>query len=304
MIRDLVSLINRYGAPPPRTPHHPEVQTAVALVRQQKQVGDGWRFPVVTLKEPHKDTVLAYQPGSECDRQAFLVLLNNHTGNTYEAVVSLTQQQVISWTHLPDIQPNIMADELEDCEAAVRAHPDFQAAVARRGLELDQVVVDPWAIGHFGFAEEDGQRLSRCLCYVRTTPESNFYSRAIDGLVPVVDLNTMTVLRIEDVGDVPVPPEPGEYAREFWQDQFRQDLKPLTITQPKAPVSRLRGTKFAGSAGKCASALPPAKGWCSIRWAMKTRGDCGRFSIGPPWPRWWCPMGTRAPSISAKMPLT
>ncbi|MGD1905962.1 MAG: primary-amine oxidase [Leptolyngbyaceae cyanobacterium] len=218
-----------------------EVETAVALVRQQKDVGDGWRFPVVTLKEPHKNTVLAYQPGSWCDRQAFLVLLDNHTGNTYEAVVSLIQQQVISWTHLPDIQPNIMADELEDCEAAVRANPDFQSAVARRGLELDQVVVDPWAIGNFGFAEEAGQRLSRCLCYVRTTPESNFYSRAIDGLVPVVDLNTMTVLRIEDVGDVPVPPEPGEYAQQFWQDQFRQDLKPLTITQPDGPSFEIEG---------------------------------------------------------------
>lgn len=218
-----------------------EVRAAVALVRSQKQVGDRWRFPTVTLQEPHKDTVLAYQPGDECDRQAFLLLLDNDTGNTYEAVVSLTQQQVIRWTHLPDIQPNIMADELEDCEAAVRVHPDFQAAVARRGLALDQVVVDPWAIGHFGFADEAGQRLSRSLCYVRTTPESNFYSRPIHGLVPVVDLNTMTVLRIEDVGDVAVPPESGEYAREFWQEQFRSDLKPLTITQPEGPSFEIDG---------------------------------------------------------------
>lgn len=218
-----------------------EVRTAVALVRSQRGVGDRWRFPSVTLQEPHKDTVLAYQPGDAVDRQAFLVLLNNDTGQTYEAVVSLTQEKVIAWTHLPDIQPNIMADELEDCEAAVRVHPDFQAAVARRGLELDQVVVDPWAIGHFGFADEEGQRLSRALCYVRTTPESNFYSRPIHGLVPVVDLNTMTVVRIEDEGDVPVPPEPGEYARAFWQDQFRQDLKPLTISQPEGPSFEIDG---------------------------------------------------------------
>jgi primary-amine oxidase len=222
-----------------------EVRAAVALVRQQKGVGDRWRFPTVTLREPDKSAVLAYQPGDApgdgCDRQAFLVLLDNHTGHTYEAVVSLTQQQVVSWTHLPDIQPNIMADELEDCEAAVRVHPDFQAAVARRGLALEQVVVDPWAIGHFGFADEEGQRLSRSLCYVRTTPESNFYSRPIHGLVPVVDLNTMTVLRIEDVGDVPVPPEPGEYAREFFQKQFRQDLKPLTIHQPDGPSFEVDG---------------------------------------------------------------
>jgi primary-amine oxidase len=218
-----------------------EVQRAVAIAREQRQVGNRWRFPVVTLKEPPKATVLAYQPGAAIDRQAFLVLLDNDTGHTYEAVVSLSEEQVVSWQHLPGIQPNIMADELEECEAAVRSHPNFQAAVAQRGLDLDQVVVDPWAIGNFGFREEEGQRLSRCLCYVRTTPESNFYARPIDGLVPVVDLNTMAVLRIEDAGGAPIPPEPGEYAREFYQDRFRQDVKPLAITQPEGPSFEVEG---------------------------------------------------------------
>lgn len=232
----------------PATPLHPlepltadEIQAAVALVRTDKGVGDRWRFPVVTLNEPPKAMVLAYQPGDSWNREAFLVLLDNETGNTYEAIVSLTQQTITRWTHLPNIQPNIMADELEACEAAVKAHPDFHAALQRRGLDLAQVVVDPWAIGNFGFADEVGHRLSRCLCYVRTTPESNFYARPIDGLVPVVNLNTMTVVRIEDVGDVPVPPEPGEYAREFFQDQFRQDLKPLSITQPEGPSFTIEG---------------------------------------------------------------
>lgn len=95
-----------------------EVQRAVVIAREQCQVGDRWRFPVVTLKEPPKATVLAYQPGDVVDRQAFLVLLDNDTGHTYEAVVSLTSGQVLSWQHLPGIQPNIMADELEECAIA------------------------------------------------------------------------------------------------------------------------------------------------------------------------------------------
>ncbi len=229
-------------------PSHPleplaiaEVEAAVALVRRHKDLGPHWRFPTVTLQEPPKNLVLAYEPGQPWDRQAFLVLLDNKTGNTYEAIVSLSQEQVVSWQHLPGIQPNIMAGELAECEAAVRSHPDFQAAVARRGLSLDQVVVDPWAIGHFGFPDEEGVRLSRCLCYLRSTPESNFYSQPIDGLVPVVDLNRMAVVRIEDVGDVPVPPESGEYAREFFQDRYRQDIKPLTISQPQGPSFEIEG---------------------------------------------------------------
>lgn len=227
-----------------------EIQAAVALVRQFES-GDGgpqglsnlqrWRLPVVTLREPPKPLVQAYHPGDWVPREAFMVLLDNQTGRVYEMIVSLSQGNVTHWRYLPDVQPNIMADELAECEAAVKAHPDFQMAVQRRGLALETVVVDPWAIGNFGFQDEVGQRLSRCLCYVRTTPDSNFYARPIDGLVPVVNLNTMAVVRIEDSGTAPVPPEPGEYAREFFQAQFRQDLKPLAITQPQGPSFSVEG---------------------------------------------------------------
>jgi primary-amine oxidase len=192
------------------------------------------------LHEPDKALVLNFQPGDTVDRQAFLILLDNATGTTYEAIVSLTEDKVVQWTAIPAAQPNIMADELVECEQAVKADAEFQAAIAKRGLDLEQVVVDPWAIGNFGFADEVGLRLSRCLCYIRTTPESNFYARPIDGLVPVVDLNTMQVLKIEDTGIVPVPPETGEYAREFIT-HFRHDLKPLQITQPEGVSFTVEG---------------------------------------------------------------
>ena len=195
----------------------------------------------MTLHEPPKAAVLNFQPGDAIDRQAFLILLDNATGMTYEAIVSLTQDQVISWTPIPDVQPNIMSDELVECEAAVKAHPEFVAALAKRGItDLSLVVVDPWAIGNFGFADEMGIRLSRCLCYLRATPAGNFYARPIDGLVPVVDLNKMQVLQIEDLGVAPVPPEPSEYAGQF-QPAQRQDIKPLQITQPEGATFQVEG---------------------------------------------------------------
>jgi primary-amine oxidase len=218
-----------------------EIATAVAIVRSQKNVGATFRFPCVTLNEPPKAVILNFQPGETIDRQAFLILLDNETGKTYEAIVSLTQNEVVSWTHIPDVQPNIMADELSECEAAVKAHPDFAAALAKRNItDLDAVVVDPWAIGNFGFTDEEGLRLSRCICYLRSTPESNFYSRPIEGLIPVVNLNTMQVVRIDDLGVYPVPPELGEYAARF-QPSLRQDIKPLQITQPEGPSFTVEG---------------------------------------------------------------
>ncbi|MBI4780151.1 MAG: primary-amine oxidase [Oscillatoriophycideae cyanobacterium NC_groundwater_1537_Pr4_S-0.65um_50_18] len=218
-----------------------EVEAAVAIVRRDRPVGNQFRFPCVTLHEPPKAEVLSFQKGDAIDRQAFLILLDNATGHTYEAIVSLGQQQVIAWTHIPDMQPNIMPDELVECEAAVKAHPEFLAAIAKRGIaDLDLVVVDPWAIGNFGFEDEKGIRLSRCLCYLRATPDGNFYARPIDGLVPVVDLNRMQVLRIEDLGVVPVPPEPSEYRAKF-VSEMRQDVQPLHITQPQGTSFEVNG---------------------------------------------------------------
>jgi primary-amine oxidase len=218
-----------------------EIAAAVALVRSQKPINAQFRFPCVTLHEPEKSVVLAFQPGDSISREAFLILLDNATGHTYEASVSLTKDTVLSFEHIPEVQPNIMADEIAECEAVVKAHPDFRAAIAKRGIaDLDLVVVDVWAIGNFGFKDEEGIRLSRGLCYLRSNADGNFYSRPIEGLVAVADLNKMEVLRIEDGGNIPVPAEPGEYAKAFMPG-FRSDIKPLHITQPEGPSFQVDG---------------------------------------------------------------
>jgi primary-amine oxidase len=218
-----------------------EITAAVAIVRSEKPVNAQFRFPCVTLHEPEKSAVLAFPEGDPINREAFAILLDNATGHTYETVVSLTDGTVISWKHIPDVQPNLMADEIAECEVVVKAHPDFKAALARRGItDLDLVVVDVWAIGNFGFEEEDGIRLSRGLCYLRSIAGGNFYSRPIDGLVAIVDVNKMEILRIEDVGNIPIPTESGEYAKTF-TPKFRDDLKPLQILQPEGPSFQVDG---------------------------------------------------------------
>jgi len=218
-----------------------EIAAAVALVRAERSLGDRIRFPCVVLHEPPKATVLSYREGDAFEREAFLILLDNATGNTYEAIASLTRGTVSHWAHIPGVQPNIMADELVECEAVVKAHPGFRDALAKRGItDLDRVMVDPWAPGNFGFDDEVGIRFSRCLCYVRATPNSNAYARPLDGLIPVVDLNKMEVIRIEDLGVVPPPPEAGEYEAQF-RTEFRTDIKPLQITQPDGPSFHVDG---------------------------------------------------------------
>ena len=218
-----------------------EIEAAVALLRATHTLGERVRFETIILHEPPKPVVHNFTDGEPIRRQAFLVLLDNDTGTTYEAVVSLTDQAVTSWEAIPDVQPRIMLDEFYECEAAVKQNPEFQAALNKRGItDMDLVMVDPWSAGNFGTPEEQGQRLSMARCWVKASPNDNGYARPIEGVIPVVDLNHMQVIRVDDYGVVPVPPNPGNYATEFVQD-FRQDLKPLDIVQPEGPSFEVKG---------------------------------------------------------------
>ena len=206
-----------------------------AHLKTQHQLGDRVRFETIVLQEPDKDTALNFQPGDSIERNAFLVILDNDAAATYEAIVSLNERRVTSWQHVPGVQPRIMFDEFSECEATVKADPQFQAALKKRGItDPNLVMVDPWSAGNYGFADEEGRRLALARNFLRSSPTDNGYARPIEGVTAVVDLNSMKVLRVDDYGVVPLPPNPGNYAAEF-VGEFRQDLKPLEITQPEGP---------------------------------------------------------------------
>ncbi|MEL6553791.1 MAG: primary-amine oxidase [Cyanobacteria bacterium J06621_11] len=223
----------------PLTPD--EIATAVAIVREQRSLSETVRFASVSLQEPNKEIVLSFEPGDRIERRAFIVLLDNATGRTYEAIVSLNDGRITSWEYIPNVQPPIMLDEFVECEAAVKASPEFQAAIAKRGItDPDLVMVDPWSAGNYGIQEEDGVRLSRALCWVRANPTDHGYARPIEGVIPVVDLNKMEVIRVEDYGVVPLPPKDGNYTPEYVKN-YRTDLKPLEIVQPEGPSFEVNG---------------------------------------------------------------
>lgn len=264
----MTSTFERVDTPTKMTPAiHPlepltaeEIRVAVATVRQERSLGGRVRFMSVALQEPPKDCVLAYCSGDPIERQAFMVLLDNETAKTYEAIVSITDQSVVSWKYIPDVQPGFVLDEFFDCEAAVKSNPDFQAALLKRGItDPDLVMVDPWSAGNYGVEDEQGVRLSRALSWVRSSVNDNGYARPIEGVIAVIDLNKMEVLRIEDYGVVPLPPETGNYSPEFVKN-YRQDLKPLEIVQPEGASFQVDGHEISWQKWKMRIGFTPREG--------------------------------------------
>ena len=218
-----------------------EIEGAVAILRAERDLGPRVRFESVELLEPPKESVYGRNGHQPPGREAFIILLDNETGATFESVVSLSEGQVRSWTAVPGVQPRLMMDEFFECENAVKASPEFQAALRKRGIDdTDMVMVDPWPAGNYGVPEEEGLRLSFARSWLKTGPNDNGYARPIEGVIAVVDLNEMRVLRVEDHGVVPVPTNDGNYAAEF-VGEFRKDLKPLDVVQPEGPSFRVNG---------------------------------------------------------------
>jgi primary-amine oxidase len=231
------------------TPKHPleplsaaEVRLAVALLKDAEKVTRTTRFVSVSLKEPPKAAVHAFPHAEPVSREVFAVLFDNATNSCYEATVSLTDRALLAWVHVPGVQPTMTADEMIECEQAVLASPEFQAALKTQyGVEdTSRVMVDIWSAGYYGEAEEGSLRLARPLCFLRADPTDNGYVRPIEGIRPVVDLNAMQVIRVEEYGHWPLPPQPGNYAADRVPVK-RTGIKPLEITQPEGPSFEVDG---------------------------------------------------------------
>jgi len=220
-----------------------ELLTAVQILKSDRHLSERVRFICVQLHEPDKQELLSWEPGMPWDRCAFMIVLDNQSTLAHQAVVSLTQAKVVSWTQIQG-HVQITADEFFEIEQAVKDSPDLKAALSSRGLtDMDLVCVDPWSAGcYFNDDPSDaGRRLSRSLVWVRNEPGDNLYSHPVDGLVVMVDLNSMEVIRVEDLDHIPVPQESQNYSQKYMQPQFRSDLKPICITQPQGVSFQVDG---------------------------------------------------------------
>jgi primary-amine oxidase len=219
-----------------------EVQRAVRALKEQGKVTPTTRLVSVSLKEPAKEAVYAFTGKEKIARQAFAVLFDNGTNSCYEATVSLNENRLAAFRQIPGAQPTMTIDEQIECEQAVLASPEFRAALKKHyGIEDTRLLmVDIWSAGYYGEEEERGRRLARPLCFIRTDPTDNGYAKPIEGIRPIVDLNTMRVIRVEEYGRWDLPPGQSNYAADR-VGEFRSDLKPIEITQPQGPSFEING---------------------------------------------------------------
>lgn len=228
--------------------------TAVsAILRRERGVGEGWRINCVEMVEPGKAELAAFDGGGQRPARRALVLCLDRAANaTYRSVVSLTDDRVETFDHVPGVQANFTVDEFHECDEMLRSHPDVIAALAKRGItDMELVFMDTWTYGDAVAPPEfRDRRIGWSDTWLRSAPGANPYATAVSGLHCVVDLNSMELLRVEDDDPFAAAGRPpvtmGEYVPKHIPDRIkagyqREPLKPLEITQPDGPSFTLTG---------------------------------------------------------------
>lgn len=210
-----------------------EITEVAALVAADSRVGTRPRFWGIAVEE---SLARALAPGQ--GRPVRLVVMNAEAHAAWEVTAwSSGHDRTASiggWSDVDAKRPGVSSDEARAISQAARTHPLIVDALAKRGiLDTSLVWIDPESIT--GFEPEDlaDRRLSWGTVWYRESADDNGYARPVAGLVPILDLETLDVIRIEDHGVIPMASESGNYRSGTWGPD--REVAPLEITQPSGP---------------------------------------------------------------------
>lgn len=217
-----------------------EIEAAVAALRGAGAADDATRFIAVELAEPPKPAVLA---GQAAPRRAHVVLRRGLA--LAEAEVDLASGRVDGPRDIADAQSGVLLEEWETATRLTMAHPDWQAAMRKRGYTgFETLFCAPLTVGWFGTAEERGRRLLRVPCYEKAGGRTTVHGRPVEGLFAIVDLGENRVLRVVDTGVVPVR-EASDRADEDAFPDLRPAMKPVLQSAPQGGNLAISGHQVA-----------------------------------------------------------
>jgi len=232
------------------SPAHPldplsksEIAKAADILRKSGKVKEDGRFSIIVLHEPPKAEVLSFAPGQEMRREAFTVVYERSSNKTFEGVVDVKRDSIVSWSEVPGMQASRLLEEMMIKPEVVKDNPDWQAAMRKRGItDFENVQVDPWGAGYIGFPDEEGMRVARAVSYYKGGSK-NYYAHPIEGVVAYIDLNKMRVFKVIDTGVVvPVPKGNAEIDAGSIGRQ-RPAPQPLSISQPQGASFAVQGSE-------------------------------------------------------------
>lgn len=208
-----------------------EIAQSVTLLRAAGHADDETLILSLTLDLPRKADVLKWNPGESFSRKSVATLRKSRRNQVI--VIDLAKGEIASVSEIAGpAQPPLVLPELFDAIDIVLADEDMQAGLAKRGVvNLDAVFCAPRTGGNFGQPAEQERRLVKADCFDMQDNPTNAFATPVEGLFAVVDLESREVLRVVDLGVVPVPG--GTHSLSPDAQTTLRETKPVNFSAPE-----------------------------------------------------------------------
>lgn len=221
-----------------------EIKSAVDAVKRSTHYKKDFRFTAIALREPKKSEVWNFiytgKPVSQ-PREADVTVLDGK--HVVEAVVDLASGTLLSWQPIKDAHGMVLLDDFATVQAVIEGSPEYAQALAKRGInDVKKVVATPLTVGFFDGKDglKQDQRLLKVVSYL-DVGDGNYWAHPIENLVATVDLESRSVLKVDDDGIVPVPMKPTPYDG---RGRKPASVKPLEIIEPEGKNYTITGSSI------------------------------------------------------------
>ncbi|MGF1475792.1 MAG: primary-amine oxidase [Geminicoccaceae bacterium] len=214
-----------------------------SILEAHGHVGETSAFAIISLEEPAKEDVLAWSEGDPISRVAAAVVREGP--KMFEATVDLVEKSVLDFTEVEGKQSSILFSEWVAGGEITQSDPGWQEAMKARGydeIDPERFLCLPFSAGYFAEPELEGKRLLRVQCFDQEGTTTSVYTRPIENLTAIVDLNAGEVVRLIDEGPVPVPEPHGNYDVPS-VSPLLPAMNPIEVTQPDGPSYQIDGSK-------------------------------------------------------------
>ncbi len=196
------------------------------------------RFSLITLNPPPKALVWAWDGTGKAPRAATAVVRQEK--ESFEAEIDLTAGKLVFWRKLDGEQPNWLDEEFEKVQDKLFESEEFLAALKRRGLENTAFLsCSGGPPGYYGTEEQKGRRVAQVFCHDMRDVR-NKWTRQVEGLTAVFDMNEEKILRIVEESSTPVPETTADYDAASLGEP-REVPGPIFVQQPLGPGYKLDG---------------------------------------------------------------
>jgi primary-amine oxidase len=235
----------------PRHPLDPLTAEEINLLRdillQEGGFSANTLFVWAQLREPPKEEVLAFAPGSPFRREAEVVAISPEKKTSFEIRVDLSARRVASIKPLENWQPFLVNPEFEQAIKIVNNSAEVRAALEKRGYQIngrisDRFYLDTYAPGEDDLLVKEGKTIRGIrVLFSDRQGGTNSYGPYVEGLMALVDVFGQRIIAVQDTpGAVARPIAPGDIFDRKVLGPKREDA-PLQIGPPTFDRLKLDG---------------------------------------------------------------